>query len=523
MVALRYRDGMALRVADRFMEAKQHDWNAPKRVPPLQRQRKQWGDEKQKSKDEYRKSPSEKKREMSRRHEYLHGKRRYDEYKEDYNEEYRERGERPFRRRGSVLTTPQIEFAIGTGDDMVPGTVHSMSPMTGMVTFVVTAKDHEHLRSLPLMAFLNSVVFLSESDIESMFDLIDVEIGPEAYQEIDEGTVRECAKVFDIDVDSKEFADQCEGLLQQTDLGSMTAEQLGYVNDVLVTGYLEGGHTRRIKDESVEDEVYDWHLIYGEVPEPEEPAGKTAEGITFVFEREDVKQEIDHPGANVSYAPTSPSYYRRDKSVDQQSPGHRMPDTHTDDVPAGSSRVVPPGDGQLSGIGSRPRTAATMAEIASQTAQRVHGRAKGVRVRLKRADPQRGIWTFQAAGSKGQTYTIRVKGLRTGNVQRLDRAQVRVSCSCNFFRWQGPEHWAKSNRYLYGRPRGTASTPVVRDPAGDHWACKHLVAAMRLARKYRFGSTFGWPVEVEVVPEYEDRAQRVAARWLGIHPIADSE
>lgn len=518
-------------VADRFLEAASHDWNVPKRVPPPKKQHRQRGDDRVESKREYVQAPAaQKNRVMKLRHKKLMKFKRYRKYKQWYNEQYAAHGDTGFRRHADVLTTPQISF--GIGKELLPGTVHNISPMTGLVTFVVDAKDYEPLRSMPIRAFLQVVVFYSEDDIDAFFDLVDVEIGPEAYDDIDGDIVRACAAEFDVDVDSEEFADQCMNLVGVFDLESMTPDQLEQVNHVLVLQTLEGGHGRtRIDTEDLDDgdpgegDEYDWHLYYGEVPDPDPiPEEVTrvaarwlqAEGITFTYEVENPKQEIDYPASGSNYEPTSPSHYRRDQGDDDdRAPGHSMPSNESDDVPAGSSRVVPPGDGQLEGIGLRPRTAATINDLAHRTGPDVHAKAKGVPVRLRRADPQRGIWTFQARGSKGETYTIRVKGRRQGNVQNLSRAQVQVSCSCPFFRWQGPEHWAKANSYLYGRPRGTASKPDIKDPAGKHWACKHIIACFRLAHQYKLAHTGGqwWPLGAEVVPEWSMEV-RVAERWL---------
>lgn len=162
------------------------------------------------------------------------------------------------------------------------------------------------------------------------------------------------------------------------------------------------------------------------------------------------------------------------------------------------------------------RTAATIQDIERETARDVLDRARGVRVRLSRADTKNGIWTFRATGSKGKAYTIRVKAEAKGNTKDVAKLQVKVSCDCDFFRFQGPEHWAKSNGYLYGKPRGTASAPTEKDPKGKHWACKHLMAALSLARRYRVaGEGSWWPSGADVVPEFGALVQRVADRYGG--------
>lgn len=163
---------------------------------------------------------------------------------------------------------------------------------------------------------------------------------------------------------------------------------------------------------------------------------------------------------------------------------------------------------------ARSKTAATIEDIMNNTGAVVHKRSQGLQVNAKRFNPDTGFWGFTVIGSKGEPYYVRIKGIRKSKAQKLlSSAQVKCSCSCPFWRWQGPEHWGKVNGYLYGRPRGTASFPVIRDPKEKHWACKHILAAMEKARTYRFSSEeTAWSLEGEIVPMLEPSAARVAAR-----------
>lgn len=235
-------------------------------------------------------------------------------------------------------------------------------------------------------------------------------------------------------------------------------------------------------------------------------------GDLFLYDQENPKDNIDAPGDNLSYSPTSPSHYQRNLPGDRSPvPGSPGPDKHLDNANPASGRVVPNGEGQMwSGEETYVKSAALISEIQANTGPEVQSKASDVGIRLKRADPKRGFWTFEAQGTKG-VYTIRLKGIRQGNVKDLSKAQVQVSCDCPFFRWQGPEHWAKQNDYLYGEPRGTASKPVVKDPSGKHWACKHVVSALQMASQYRFGSLMPG---MGAVPDYAASSSRVASRWL---------
>lgn len=159
------------------------------------------------------------------------------------------------------------------------------------------------------------------------------------------------------------------------------------------------------------------------------------------------------------------------------------------------------------------KAAMTLGEIESNTQQEVRDRAGSVQVSLARADRKNHIWTFKAAGSKGESYLIRVKAEPHGNTKEVGKLQVKISCTCNFFRWQGPEHHAKVHGYLYETPRGTASEPVIKDPTKVHWACKHIFAVINKVSKYRVASEPLWSADAEVAPDFGINASRVADRY----------
>jgi len=72
-----------------------------------------------------------------------------------------------------------------------------------------------------------------------------------------------------------------------------------------------------------------------------------------------------------------------------------------------------------------------------------------------------------------------------GNVPHMVRAvlseidEITMTCDCPFWRWGGPEFHAKTQKFLLGKPRGTAEPPDVRDPDREHWLCKHSYAVLR--------------------------------------------
>ena len=132
----------------------------------------------------------------------------------------------------------------------------------------------------------------------------------------------------------------------------------------------------------------------------------------------------------------------------------------------------------------------------------IQQRSKGIQFRRTRILPEKGMITYDVRGSSGDTYKVRIKGVRKDKrVKALAKMPVRISCSCPYFRWQGPEHWAKANGYLYGRPVGTASRPTTKDPKGQHWACKHVYAVLEDRKNMRFASG-EWRFSGPCVPDY---------------------
>ena len=56
---------------------------------------------------------------------------------------------------------------------------------------------------------------------------------------------------------------------------------------------------------------------------------------------------------------------------------------------------------------------------------------------------------------------------------------LRLTCTCKYWQYQGPEYHASQEDYLYGTTRGTADFPEKRDPNGTHKVCKHAYAVLR--------------------------------------------
>ncbi len=157
------------------------------------------------------------------------------------------------------------------------------------------------------------------------------------------------------------------------------------------------------------------------------------------------------------------------------------------------------------------RVATRISEILEGCDPGIKQRSQGLPFTKARVNTKTHVILFDVTGATGTTYRVRLKVIPKGSVTSYSKMDALVSCSCPFWRWQGPEHWAKNENYLYGKPRGTASVPVIKDPEATHRVCKHVLGVLKHVskfsiarkRKVKLGSL-----------DYVESAQRVAARYL---------
>lgn len=331
----------------------------------------------------------------------------------------------------------------------------------------------EDTHYLTPQAFMQAVTFLDEEGLHAMLDVLDEHGGANPYADPSLKDLLDVALLFGASAD--------ELLEEQVPLDEAVVDL-------------------------AEDAMEEWDAD-PEVVRRVASAWLQATGEILLYDQrspEDGKWE--KPESLPSGSPVGPGQWTKSNPADGHEPSSGgMPDAEVGQ-PGGSGKVIP----------EHLKYAATIADIEAKLAREVVDRARGVKVRLSRADQKNGIWTFRASGSEGKTYTIWVKAEAKGTTKDVAKLQVKVSCDCDFFRFQGPEHWARANDYLYGKPRGTASAPTEKDAAGKHWLCKHAYKALSMARAYRVaGEGAWWPSMAEVVPEFESMSSRVAVRYGG--------
>lgn len=127
--------------------------------------------------------------------------------------------------------------------------------------------------------------------------------------------------------------------------------------------------------------------------------------------------------------------------------------------------------------GVRTKIAVTRETILEGLNPKFIERAKKCAVGLKRADIKNLRWILTVDCGNGAK-VVKVKASRAGNITKLSKMDLDLSCSCQAWRWLGPEHHSKREEYLDGKPRGTATVPVIKDPTGINRVCKHVYAVL---------------------------------------------
>ena len=134
----------------------------------------------------------------------------------------------------------------------------------------------------------------------------------------------------------------------------------------------------------------------------------------------------------------------------------------------------------------RVRVASTSEAILSGLDAPTRERATGCSAALKRADIPRMRWIFAVDCGNGPK-AVKIRAIRPrANITAFGRMDLELSCSCKAWQWLGPEYHAQGEGYLLGKPRGTATTPDIKDPERVHRVCKHVAAALTV--------TSGWTV-----------------------------
>ncbi|OHD23343.1 MAG: hypothetical protein A2Y38_10375 [Spirochaetes bacterium GWB1_59_5] len=357
---------------------------------PTQRQHKQRGQAKLQTHRNYVKNRSRYRMQSRKRYQKM---KRNPQFKRQ-QQIRRQHPERFKRRLAQVAIPPDIALVLG--DDLRPAVVHSVSPLSEMVTVVLLGGQAglgTDLVSYSLDEFFDQATFLTPEDEQRMFYLLD----------------------------------GAHGLFDEEDAEIPLSDP---------------------ENEIEEFEARTAEMFYEKRPPAEEPGSSYDQALSW---NQDERER----------------YERR--------PGGLLEQPEVRDNP-GSGKVIPEGHDFQNRADRAIKTALRISEIQQACRPDLRQKAERLSVTLRRVDQKNRVWLFDVQGSKGDDYRVKLKAEAKPQVRGLDKADVFVSCSCPFWQWQGPEHWAKQHKYLFGRPVGTASRPAAKDPDHQHGACKHVLA-----------------------------------------------
>ena len=227
----------------------------------------------------------------------------------------------------------------------------------------------------------------------------------------------------------------------------------------------------------------------------------------FIFGPSDIDPEFQgYPSASNSLSPQFPH-----KQIGDNTP------VFTDAHAPGSAKVIP----YVTDTEFANRMAAKSSEILQGLDPKVVAKAMSIKPKLTRVDKKNRMWTFTVPSAKEGDYTVKVKG--EGNAVYAPKMDLKISCTCKDWVYGGPEHWAKTEGYLYGKPQGTAEAPEVRDSGGVKRVCKHVAAVLQKLEGYSMSTSKkasdSWqnPVNYgqgpEWISEMEDEVLRGGAWW----------
>lgn len=121
----------------------------------------------------------------------------------------------------------------------------------------------------------------------------------------------------------------------------------------------------------------------------------------------------------------------------------------------------------------------TVDDLKSLAPREIEDRATKYSVsRILVNNPKDLFWAFSVRAPGSPVYVTRFKFEPKEKAKSLRDLDVKLRCTCGFFRWGGVAFHALKNNYLLGREPWAGISPNVRDPKKKNFVCKHLLAAI---------------------------------------------
>jgi hypothetical protein len=151
----------------------------------------------------------------------------------------------------------------------------------------------------------------------------------------------------------------------------------------------------------------------------------------------------------------------------------------------------------------------------------------GVSVRLFRAEPRVGRWTFRTSSGK-DTYITIFQFIPDRRIVETTKLHVRVSCTCPSFLFWGAQYNAVMGDYFYGKIRPKFTPPKKRDPEGRFLVCKHILACIPIVSNYRLQTVseevrkrLKGPAKIELIKEIPEEKLHIPKDLLHIGDLPE--
>lgn len=151
------------------------------------------------------------------------------------------------------------------------------------------------------------------------------------------------------------------------------------------------------------------------------------------------------------------------------------------------------------------RVAISIADLMRATSRFSMKRAPRTNVRLIKSDPKKMRYVYQVRGYEGWSdksgHQVIIELGKDPEVKSLNLLDVKVSCSCPFWKYRGPDFNAEKGDYLEGKPFSNLKFPSERDPSLHNLICKHVYAVGLIIEKVMVRHNLNVQKEVDNVLE----------------------
>lgn len=130
--------------------------------------------------------------------------------------------------------------------------------------------------------------------------------------------------------------------------------------------------------------------------------------------------------------------------------------------------------------GSTMKTAYSLPSLVRLTSKWSISRAHRCRASILRREAKFSRYIYKAHCSENYSrgpHIVWIEVLPGEEGKPLTDRQVKVACSCEFWKFWGCDFIAREKGFLSGLPRTNVMPRGIRDPQKRNWICKHLYAA----------------------------------------------